>query len=83
MLQIELEDVKKEIENWKNSVCYILGANPLFSIVDGFVQRIWKDLSIDKVGLIGKGIYTVRFLSRISARKTWTWRGFTFTRNHL
>ena len=41
-------------------ICYVIGANPPFQVIEGFVKRIWKNLSIDKVGLLAKGVFIVR-----------------------
>ena len=41
-------------------VCYVLGANPLVHIFEGFLRRIWKE-KVDKVGSPKHGIFVVRF----------------------
>ena len=42
-------------------MCCVLGANPPYGVIEGFIRRIWKDYSLDKVALIKKGLYLVRF----------------------
>ncbi|KAL9224929.1 hypothetical protein vseg_000908 [Gypsophila vaccaria] len=39
MLQIQQEDVDEEIEFWNQAVvCFILGANPPWEVVEGFIK---------------------------------------------
>ena len=60
--KLEAEDIEGEISYWQNAVlCCVLGANPPYGVIEGFIRRIWKDSSIDKVALIKKGLYLVRF----------------------
>ncbi|XP_074277007.1 uncharacterized protein LOC141600662 [Silene latifolia] len=62
MLQIQLEDVEDEIEYWKQAViCFILGANLPWEIVEGFIRRIWTKFNIDKISFMPNGIFLVRF----------------------
>ncbi|XP_074277741.1 uncharacterized protein LOC141601364 [Silene latifolia] len=61
-VKIETEDVQGELEFWSSSVfCFVLGANPPNHVMDGYVRRIWKDFSIDKVAYLANGICIVRF----------------------
>ncbi|XP_074267096.1 uncharacterized protein LOC141590399 [Silene latifolia] len=61
-VKIETEDVQGELEFWSSSVfCFVLGANPPNHVMDGYVRRIWKDYSIDKVAYLVNGICIVRF----------------------
>ena len=60
--KLEAEDIEDEIFYWQNAVlCCVLGANPPHGVIEGFVRRIWRDRSIDKVAVIKKGLYLVRF----------------------
>ncbi|XP_074289198.1 uncharacterized protein LOC141614345 [Silene latifolia] len=60
-VKIKTGDVQGELEFWSTSVfCFVLGANPPNHVMDGFVRRIWKDLSIDKVAFQANGICIVR-----------------------
>ena len=45
-------------------VCFFLGVNPPLHVMEGYVKRIWKDLSIDKIVMVAKGVYLVRFLEQ-------------------
>ena len=38
-----------------------MGADPPFEVMDGFVHRIWKLMDIDKVLMVRKGVFLVRF----------------------
>ncbi|KAJ8447801.1 hypothetical protein Cgig2_015164 [Carnegiea gigantea] len=56
------EDVHEEIEYWKNTIiCSVLGANPPFAVIQGFIQRIWSHCAIDKILQVRKGVFLVRF----------------------
>ena len=62
------EDVAGEIDYWQNAViCCVLGANPPYEIMDVFVRRIWEGMAIDKVLMIKKGLYLVRFSNKEDA----------------
>ncbi|XP_074318079.1 uncharacterized protein LOC141654864 [Silene latifolia] len=62
MLQLEQGDVEEEIEYWKQAVvCFILGANPPWEVVEGFIRRIWTRYNIDKISFMPNGIFLVRF----------------------
>ncbi|KAJ8419338.1 LOW QUALITY PROTEIN: hypothetical protein Cgig2_024013 [Carnegiea gigantea] len=57
--KLEKEDVAAEIDYWQQAVlCSVLGANPPF---EGFIKRIWATLDIDKIILVRKGVFLVRF----------------------
>ncbi|XP_074290339.1 uncharacterized protein LOC141617068 [Silene latifolia] len=61
-VKIETGDVQGELEFWSSSVfCFVLGANPPNHVMDGYVRRIWKELSIDKVTFQANGVCIVRF----------------------
>ncbi|XP_074315351.1 uncharacterized protein LOC141651545 [Silene latifolia] len=62
LLQLSEEDVASEITYWKSSVfCFILGANPPWNVVEGFIKRVWSKFDIDKVSFMPNGIFLVRF----------------------
>ncbi|KAJ8426043.1 hypothetical protein Cgig2_021401 [Carnegiea gigantea] len=42
-------------------LCSVIGANPLLEVIEGFVRRIWQACEIDKVCLVRKGVFLVRF----------------------
>ncbi|XP_074284009.1 uncharacterized protein LOC141608567 [Silene latifolia] len=57
-----MEDVEEEIEFWSQAVvCFILGANPPWEVVEGFIRRIWTKFNIDKISFMPNGIFLVRF----------------------
>lgn len=60
IVKIIFEDIKGEVEFWVNIVvCYVLGVNFLFYVMEGFIKRVWGKYGIDWVVLIGKGIFIV------------------------
>jgi len=60
--RIEKQDVASEVEYWSTAVlCGVLGANPPLEVMEGFIRRIWRDLSITKIALVRKGLFLVRF----------------------
>lgn len=53
--EIELEDISTEIAYWqKSAVCYVLGAYPPFSVINGYVQWLWGKHGINKVSMVKK-----------------------------
>ncbi|KAL9243840.1 hypothetical protein vseg_017680 [Gypsophila vaccaria] len=65
VLQLQLEDVEEEIEFWSQAiVCYIMGANPPWEIIEGFVRRIWSKFNIDKISFMPNGIFLGRFKTK-------------------
>ncbi|KAL9227831.1 hypothetical protein vseg_003477 [Gypsophila vaccaria] len=62
LLQPQNEDVDEEVEYWQQAVvCYILGANPPWEVIEGFIRRIWTKFNIDKISFMPNGIFLVRF----------------------
>uniref|UniRef100_A0A803PJP0 Reverse transcriptase domain-containing protein n=1 Tax=Cannabis sativa TaxID=3483 RepID=A0A803PJP0_CANSA len=62
-VRITFEDIEEEVSFWTPSiVCYVLRANPQLHVLEGFVNRIWKD-KIDKVKLLAYGVFIIRFSS--------------------
>lgn len=62
--EINLGDISSKIEYWKNAIiCYILGAHPSFTVLNGFIQRMWRKYGINKVAMMRNGILIVRFES--------------------
>lgn len=60
--EIELEDISTEVAYWKNAiVCYVLGAYPPFTVMNGYVRRQWGKYGVDKVSMLKKGIVLVQF----------------------
>ena len=42
-------------------LCSVLGANSPLEVVMGFIKRIWKTFDTDKICLVKKGVFLVRF----------------------
>ena len=60
--QLSLEDVEDEISYWQTAIlCTVLGANPPYEIIKRYIARIWAEFSIDKILMIQKGVFLVRF----------------------
>ena len=52
------------MEYWESAVvCYVLGANPPISVMEGYLKRIWGKLGIEKISLLNRGIFMVRMSS--------------------
>ena len=59
---MEQDDVQADIDYWNNAVlCILLGASPPIEVITGFINRIWKAYSIDKIIQVRRGIFLVRF----------------------
>lgn len=53
--------MKGEVHYWQNTlVCYALGANTPFPVMNGFLRRIWKAYSI-KILQLQHMVFLVRF----------------------
>ncbi|KAL9224902.1 hypothetical protein vseg_000883 [Gypsophila vaccaria] len=49
MLKLEVKDVEDEISFWSSAVvCYIIGANPLVRVFEGYIKRLCWQYDIDK-----------------------------------
>uniref|UniRef100_A0A803P5I8 DUF4283 domain-containing protein n=1 Tax=Cannabis sativa TaxID=3483 RepID=A0A803P5I8_CANSA len=60
-VKITVEDIEEEVHFWSSSiVCYVLGANPPLSIIEGFIRRVWNG-KVDRVGSLSYGVFLVRF----------------------
>ncbi|XP_074289017.1 uncharacterized protein LOC141614161 [Silene latifolia] len=58
MLQFTKEDVKVEMDFWKHSVvCFILGANPPWDVVEDFIHHLWADYGVERVSFLPSGIF--------------------------
>jgi len=55
----------------------VLGANPLLAVIDGYVHRIWQGQDIDKVLMVRKGVFLVRF-NNMDDRMTVLKKGWYF-----
>lgn len=62
VLKIEIEDIQGEIDFWRSViVCYVLGVNPQISVMEGYVRRMWKNMGVDKVPILARVVFIVRF----------------------
>ncbi|XP_074283153.1 uncharacterized protein LOC141607698 [Silene latifolia] len=62
LIQLTKEDIKDEIEYWNNAVYwFVLGANPPWEVLNGFIMRIWQKHNVDKISFMPNGIFLVRF----------------------
>ncbi|KAF4387917.1 hypothetical protein F8388_005534 [Cannabis sativa] len=60
--QIDAEEVKTQVANWSSAViCMVLGANPLFAVFEGFIQRMWGKLEIAQIVRMNGGFTIVKF----------------------
>ncbi|XP_074266678.1 uncharacterized protein LOC141589957 [Silene latifolia] len=61
ILQFTSEDVKKEVAFWNHSVvCYILGANPPWDVIEDYVFNVWDQFGVDRVSFMDNGVFLVR-----------------------
>lgn len=59
---ISRDDIEPELHYWQSAVlCTVLGAYPPFEIVQRYIRRLWAELSVDKIILVRKGVFLVRF----------------------
>ncbi|XP_070005637.1 uncharacterized protein [Nicotiana sylvestris] len=69
-VKITLEDIKKEVEYWINSIIwYVLGSNPPPAVMSGYFHRIWGKMRIDKVVQVNRGVFLVGFIKTESRAK--------------
>ncbi|XP_074314107.1 uncharacterized protein LOC141649312 [Silene latifolia] len=62
VLKLTEDDVKDEIAYWKQAVYgYVMGANPPWDVLDGFLRRIWFAYEISKISFLPNGLFVVRF----------------------
>lgn len=68
--KIDLDDIHDEIDYWKNSIVYYnLGASPPQDGMEDFFQRIWVNMAIDRIVIVGNGIYMVRLCNQEDQQK--------------
>ncbi|KAJ8420785.1 hypothetical protein Cgig2_030493 [Carnegiea gigantea] len=76
--RLEKSNAKAEIQYWENAViCTVLGANPPFEVMKGFLKRIWANHELDKILYVRKGVFLVRLVNlqdKLAVQK----RGFYF-----
>lgn len=73
VVTIATDDIQEEIEYWSSVViCYVLGANPPLNVMEGIFRRIWRKQGIDKIAMVGRGVFLVRFNSVEASLKVTT-----------
>lgn len=78
-MKIDLSDIEDEIRYWETVVvCLVVEANSPLHVIDGYVRRMWKDLDIDTVGVIDKGVDMVKMKSLESGDKAYVSNGVLF-----
>lgn len=61
-MQIKLSDIQDEIDFRNYSIVFhIIGANPPIKVIEEFIRRIWKHYHVDKVVMVKKGMFIMRF----------------------
>ena len=49
-VKIDFEDIIDKVHFQESAVvCFVFGVNPPLHVMEGYVKKIWKDLSIDKM----------------------------------
>ncbi|XP_062080287.1 uncharacterized protein LOC133785043 [Humulus lupulus] len=60
--QVDVEDIEVEASFWKSAMaCVVLGANPPFSVFEGFIKRLWGKLGIERISRMNVGHTIVKF----------------------
>ncbi|XP_074305021.1 uncharacterized protein LOC141639953, partial [Silene latifolia] len=61
-LKLTVEDVQAEIDYWNLAVYgYVMGANPPWEVLEGYLRRIWQNYEITKISFLPNGLFVVRF----------------------
>ncbi|XP_074299071.1 uncharacterized protein LOC141630094 [Silene latifolia] len=62
LLEFTHDDIKTEVEIWSHSVmCYILGANPPWAMVQDYIYNVWVRFGVERVSFLDNGVFIVRF----------------------
>ncbi|XP_074314866.1 uncharacterized protein LOC141651037 [Silene latifolia] len=62
LLQLTVEDVQGELDYWKQALYgFIVGANPPWQVLEGFLKRIWSKYTVDKISFLPNGVFLARF----------------------
>ncbi|XP_062080548.1 uncharacterized protein LOC133785316 [Humulus lupulus] len=60
--QVDLEEIAVETSIWNSAVvCTVLGANPPFTVFEGFIKRMWGKLGIERIARLNAGHTLVKF----------------------
>ena len=78
-IKIGFDDIIDEVHYWGNAVvCFVLGANPPLHVMKGYVKRIWKDLSFEKIIMVAKDVFLVHFVEQQDREIACDMNGFMF-----
>ncbi|XP_062075064.1 uncharacterized protein LOC133779080 [Humulus lupulus] len=60
--QIDVEETEVEASFWKSAlVCVVLGANPPLAVFEGFINRLWGKLGIERIARMNASHTLVKF----------------------
>ncbi|XP_074300122.1 uncharacterized protein LOC141631336 [Silene latifolia] len=76
ILQFTSDDVKKEVAFWNHSVvCYILGANPSWDVIEDYVFNVWDQFGVDRVSFMDNVVYFLdEFGNKVEVKVEYEWR---------
>uniref|UniRef100_A0A3Q7JDU5 DUF4283 domain-containing protein n=1 Tax=Solanum lycopersicum TaxID=4081 RepID=A0A3Q7JDU5_SOLLC len=64
IIDIDFEDIESEVNYWNNVVvCYVLGAHLPFTVINGYIQRIWAKYGFNKMAMLKNGVMIAMFNS--------------------
>ncbi|XP_074290286.1 uncharacterized protein LOC141617016 [Silene latifolia] len=62
ILKLTSDDVQEEIDYWSLAIYgYVMGANPPWAAMEGYLRREWRDYEITKIAFLPNGLFVVRF----------------------
>lgn len=83
-IKIDMDDIIDEIRFWESDVvCYVIGANPRLHVIEGFTRRICSELDIDKIGMVEKGVFLIRFKTQEDCISACGMSGIMFDKKHF
>ncbi|XP_062115077.1 uncharacterized protein LOC133829254 [Humulus lupulus] len=60
--QVDREEVEVEASFWQSTmVCVVLGANPPLAVFEGFINRLWGKLGIERIARMNAGHTLAKF----------------------
>ncbi|XP_062085708.1 uncharacterized protein LOC133791810 [Humulus lupulus] len=60
--QVDKEEIEVEASFWQSAmVCVVLGAKPPLTVFEGFINRIWGKLGIERIARMNGGYTLVKF----------------------
>lgn len=70
LFETEFDDIQEvEFGILQLFVTFIVGTNPPINVIEGFIRRISRNLNVDKVVMVKKGMFIVHFLTMDSRDK--------------